>query len=432
MAKRRRLRGPNEGGTIDQLPSRRWRLRVRLDGRQATYGSYDSEEAAFQAQARWRLSHLLPADDPQLELSGHDQTNIAVDGVRCNEWFERWQKTKLERRSVVRVGRGRGGAESTSARDRAQWASWWTEQIGERLPQTVTQDEVSTVLRSIEAAGRAPNTVRTHWVMVRAFFNWLVESRILPESPADGVCLAVDAIADRVRNIVVPDFRFLDILTDRLRDPDDRLIFELLLGTGGRRSEVAGMRVSDVDLAARRVWVRQPVVEVEGRQVRNPTPKGGHARAVILGPQLTALLRDHVARVGATEPEAPLFSGERGALLRWNNYFARRLRPAIESASTRWAVFERRRLMTEGWAKREATAEALREAAKLRQLTPHHLRHTAAALLWAAGASDIEVQLILGHKDIETSRRLYAHLLSGASESVAVRVEQLREARRFN
>ncbi len=353
---------------------------MRLDGRQATYGSYDSEEAAFHPQARWRLTLLLPADDPQLELSGHDETNIAVDGVRCNEWFELWQKTKLERRSVVRVGRGRGGAESTSARDRAQWASWWAEHIGDRLPQTVTQDEVSTVLRSIEAAGRAPNTVRTPLVMVRAFFNWLVESRILPESLADGVCLAVDAIADRVRNIVVPDFRFLDILTDRLRDPDDRLIFELLLGPedGAQRWPACAWVTLTSPPAGSG---RQPVVEVVGRQVRNPTSKGGHARAVILGPQLTALLRDHVARIGATEREAPLFSGERGALLRWNSYFARRLRPAIESASTRWAVFERRRLMTEDLAKREATIQALREAAKLRQLTPHHLRHTAAALL---------------------------------------------------
>ncbi len=48
----------------------------------------------------------------------------------------------------------------------------------------------------------------------------------------------------------------------------------------------------------------------------------------------------------------------------------------------------------------------------------------------AAGASDIEVQLILGHADIETSKRLYAHLLDGSQDSAAARVEQLREARR--
>ena len=69
-------------------------------------------------------------------------------------------------------------------------------------------------------------------------------------------------------------------------------------------------------------------------------------------------------------------------------------------------------------------------AQKLKLLTPHHLRHTAAALLWAAGASDIEVQLILGHADVATSKRLYAHLLEGSQDSAAVRVEQLRDARR--
>jgi integrase len=88
------------------------------------------------------------------------------------------------------------------------------------------------------------------------------------------VAISVDPADDRVREIVVPDFRFLDLLAQQLRDPEDRLIFELLLGTGGRRSEVAGIRVRDVDLGARRVWIREPVVEVEGHRVRNRRLKG--------------------------------------------------------------------------------------------------------------------------------------------------------------
>lgn len=428
MAKRRRRRGPNEGGTIDQRSSGRWRLRVRADGRQVVYGTYDTEEQAFQAQARWRLARLLPADDP--EQLGELPPSVAVGGVRCDEWFERWQEAKAERRSVVRVGTGRGGSASTAARDRAQWRRWWSPTIGDSLPHTLTTPDLAIVLRKMEADGRSPNTIRTHWIMVRALFNWLVAQGVLVDSPVTGLSLTVDPAHDRVREIVVPDFLFLDLLIARLPTLQDRLVFELLLGTGGRRSEVAGILVRDVDLPAKRVWIRRPVVEVEGRLVRNPVPKGGRVRAVIVGPQLAELLKCHLAQRNLPGPEEPLLISPRGDGFRWGNYLSRRFRSAVNSAALRWAALERRRLINEGLSRQAATARVLNEMAKLRRLTPHHLRHTAAALLWAAGASDVEVQLILGHTEIETSKRLYAHLLSGSADNAAARVEQLRQARR--
>ena len=356
--------------------------------------------------------------------------SVAVGGVRCDEWFERWQAAKVSRRSRVRVGRKRGGAASTEARDRAQWRTWWSPAIGDRLPHTLVEGEVTDVLKAMEAQGRAPKTVLTHWIMVKAFVNWLVAEKVLAASPVAEVAIDVDPVDDRVRQIVVPDFRFLDMLATRLGSGEDRLVFELLLGTGGRRSEVAGMVVADVDLPAKRVWVRQPVVEVEGRLVRNERPKGGRNRAVVVGPHLAQLLREHLLRKGMPVGDEPLLTSPRGKGFRWNNYLARTLRPAIVATATRWAAAERRRLMVVGMTKADATGRAVAAGKELCGLTPHHLRHTAAALLWAAGASDIEVQLILGHADIETSRRLYGHLLQGAGDSAAARVEQLRQARR--
>jgi integrase len=428
VARKKRQRGLNDGGAIDQRPSGRWRLRVSLDGRQVTYGTYETEDEAASAQARWRLTHLLPADDPQQAVE--KPASVAVGGVRCDEWFERWQTAKEARQSRVRVGRQRGGAASTAARDRAQWKTWWSPALGERLPHTLVEADVTEVLQAMEAAGRAPKTVLTHWIMIRAFLNWLVAAKVIAASPVGQLVIDVDPVEDRVREIVVADFRFLDLLSQRLGTGEDRLVFELLLGTGGRRSEVAGMVVGDVDLPAKRVWVRQPVVEVEGRLVRNPSPKSRRTRAVVVGPHLALLLRAHLLSKGMPAPEEPLVTSPRGNGFRWNNYLVRTLRPAIESAATRWAALERRRLVAEGLSRADARSQALAEAAKLRKLTPHHLRHTAAALLWAAGASDIEVQLILGHADIETSKRLYGHLLQGAGESAAARVEQLRQARR--
>ena len=302
--------------------------------------------------------------------------------------------------------------------------------LGSKLPHMVTQREITGVIDAMEQAGLAPLTIKTHWSVIKAFFGWLFEEDVLTVSPIAKASVSADAVLDRVRHVVVPDFRFIDMLSSRLGTGQDRLVFELLLGTGGRRSEVAGMMVGDVDLQAKRVWVRQPVVEVEGRLVRNPTPKGGRSRAVVVGPQLAQLLREHLMRMGMPAADAPLLTSAMGNGLRWNNYLSRRLRPKICSTAVRWAVGERKRLLAEGLSRAQATAEAVASAQKLKGLTPHHLRHTAAALLWAAGASDIEVQLILGHADIETSKRLYAHLLDGSQDSAAARVEQLREARR--
>jgi integrase len=429
MAKKRRDRGFRGAGSIDLQPSGRWRLRVPVEGGgRATYGHFVTEELAVEAQARWLLTHLLADDDPAQAVEV--PASVPVGGVRCDEWFDRWQDAKKARRSLVRVNKKRGGAESTAARDRAYWSKWWEPPLGSMLPHMVTQRDITAVIDAMEAAGLAPLTIKTHWSIVKAFFGWLAEEAVLTVSPIAKGSVSADAVLDRVREIVVPDFRFIEMLSDRLGAGQDRLVFELLLGTGGRRSEVAGMVVGDVDLSAKRVWVRQPVVEVEGRLVRNLTPKGGRSRAVIVGPQLAQLLREHLMRMGKPATATPLLTSVNGGSFRWNNYLARHLRPMIHSTAVRWAVGERKRLIVEGLSRAEATVEAVSSAEKLKGLTPHHLRHTAAALLWAAGASDIEVQLILGHADTETSKRLYAHLLDGSQDSAAARVEQLREARR--
>jgi integrase len=227
----------------------------------------------------------------------------------------------------------------------------------------------------------APLTIKSHWSVIKAFFGWLFEEDVLTVSPIAKASVSADAVQDRVREVVVPDFRFIDMLSSALGTGQDRVVFELLLGTGGRRSEVAGMMVGDVDLPGKRVWVRQPVVEVEGRLVRNPTPKGGRSRAVVVGPQLAQLLREHLLRIGMPAPDAPLLTSAMGVGFRWNNYLARRLRPKICSTAVRWAVGERKRLLADGLSRSQATAEAVASAEKLKHLTPHHLRHTAAALL---------------------------------------------------
>jgi site-specific recombinase XerD len=116
----------------------------------------------------------------------------------------------------VRVNKKRGGAQSTAARDRACWSKWWAPAIGSMLPHMVTQRDIASVIDAMEKAGRAPLTIMTHWSVIKAFFEWLFEEDVLTVSAIAKASVSADAVLDRVHDIVVPDFRFIDMLSIRL------------------------------------------------------------------------------------------------------------------------------------------------------------------------------------------------------------------------
>lgn len=85
MAKQKRRRAPNDGGSIDQRANGRWRLRVRVDGRQVTYGLFDNEDAAIHAQARWRIAVKGPrtyASCCRAQIAEGETTPGGVNAVR--------------------------------------------------------------------------------------------------------------------------------------------------------------------------------------------------------------------------------------------------------------------------------------------------------------------------------------------------------------
>ncbi|MDW3846587.1 tyrosine recombinase XerC [Micromonospora sp. BRA006-A] len=156
----------------------------------------------------------------------------------------------------------------------------------------------------------------------------------------------------------------------------DRLLLELLYGTGVRVSEACGLNVTDVDQARR-------VVRVLG--------KGGRERSVPYGvPAQRALdtwLRDGRPTLLTPGSGRALLLGARGGRL--NPTTARRI--------------------VSGWA----------GAAGVPRVTPHGLRHSAATHLLEGGADLRAVQELLGHSSL-ASTQIYTH----------VSVERLRAAYR--
>lgn len=175
-------------------------------------------------------------------------------------------------------------------------------------------------------------------------------------------------------------FDFLDFEeAERLvagADPDDRTLILTALRTGMRIGEIRALRWENVDLVARRIYVRQSVWK---NQVG--TPKSGRDRVIPISDALLEALRTHRHLRGPY-----VFCRERGAMMTKEQF-----------KHPLWRACRRAGLRRIGW---------------------HALRHTFASHLVMRGVPLKVVQELLGHTTIQMTMR-YSHLAEGVtSEAV--------------
>ena len=143
-------------------------------------------------------------------------------------------------------------------------------------------------------------------------------------------------------------------------------------------SELAALRVRNVDLLRRRLLIEEAVTEVNGSRIVWGTPKSHETRSVPVPRFLAAELEKCLDDKG---PDDLIFTSPLGAVLRDRN------------ARSAWF---------------DPAAIAVGQSG----LTPHELRHTAASLAVSAGANVKAVQRMLWHASASLTLDTYADLLT--------------------
>jgi integrase len=173
------------------------------------------------------------------------------------------------------------------------------------------------------------------------------------------------------------------------RAPEYRTLVFVLAYCGLRWSELAGLRVEDVDFRRGRLEVRHAVVETNG-VLEHGGVKSYEERSVPVPATLLAILEGEVQGRPAAEH---VFVGRQGADVLRNRIF-------------------RRGFLT------PAAAEV-----GLAGLTPHELRHTCASLAVSAGANVKALQRMLGHASAKETLDTYADLFDDDLDTVAVALD---------
>jgi integrase len=197
-----------------------------------------------------------------------------------------------------------------------------------------------------------------------------------------------------------PEMRFAAVaevaaLADAI-PPRFRALVLVAAYTGLRWGELAGLRVKRVDLLHRQITVAEQLLEVRGRLAFGPTKTGAGLRTVTLPTVAAEALAEHLSVYAEAGPEGLVFPAERGGPIRRSNFTRRVWIPTT----------------------RVAGVEGLRF---------HDLRHTAATLAVAAGASTRELMVRMGHSSSAAALR-YQHVMAGRDAAIAAALDELVQA----
>lgn len=262
---------------------------------------------------------------------------------------------------ALEVGHSRHTVESYM-RDVRRLATYAAEQ-GRKSPDDVTPASLRQFVYALKDAGLAPSSIHRQVSALRTYYRFLVGEGQAKTNPTERL-----ESPKRWRSLptvlTVPEIeRLLGAPTaDRPLGIRDRALLELAYATGGRVSELVGIKSADV------------------------------------------FFEDRIARLfgkGAKQRLVPVGRRALGAVA----LYAHSVRPGLDRGKSRGLLFLNAR---GGPLTRVGAWGIIKQAAKragiTKRVTPHTLRHTFATHLLEGGADLRAVQEMLGHADLATTQ----------------------------
>ena len=255
---------------------------------------------------------------------------------------------------------------SSYLRDVGQFLRWLD---GEGLAtENAAQSDVEAYIKSLSAKGKSPATVTRCLASLKSFYTYLIGESAVETNPARG--LAPAKVERKLPQILTA--KEVELFLEQPDPSDikgcrDRAMLELLYATGIRVSELIGLDVEHVNLAA-------SFVRCRGRSGE---------RIIPLYPAAVRALQDYLDHVRPQMIEHP---GETALFV---NMGGERM-----SRQGFWKIIKHYQ----------------EKAGIQKEITPHTLRHSFAAHLLANGADLHSIQEMLGHADI-SSTQIYTQLV---------------------
>jgi len=255
---------------------------------------------------------------------------------------------------------------------------------------TILKEEPSCLFDIIESNEKlSGSTVQICKRFLTMLFGVAVRERVILYNPATSIEPVSNKRKKKVDTLQIEEVQAVLCCVEE--EPiDKRLLIHLLLITGCRRGEIAGLRWSNLDWANNTILIDGAILYTKERGLYEDTTKTGNEKLLKLPVETMDLLREYKVwqedRKQCSEQrwEQPdrIFTNRKGGILN------------PDSIS--------------GYVQR------FRAKYDLPPMSPHKFRHTMASMLLYAGSDIVAVSKRLGHANVSTTQNIYSHLVRKA------------------
>jgi len=303
-------------------------------------------------------------------------------GVWIDPWAGRMSVRELAEEWIASDPTKR---ESTTAREELTLRLHIFPVLGERRIERVGPQDVQRLVNSWSDA-YAPRTVKRNYEVVRAMFGFAVRNDWLARNPCRNIKLPL--VEGTRRHDLTPE-DVARIASHIAVEYQPMVWIGATLGL--RWSEVAGLRVSRLDLVGGKLSVVETIVRgIGGRNVFGPPKSKAGKRTMFMPAAIVTMLAGHLEEAGLTadESDALVFTDEDGGPLRYSNWRRRVWLPAAKAAGCEGAGF-------------------------------HDLRRLNATTLVVRGIDVKTAQVRLGHADPRMTLAIYASAPAAVDRAAA-------------
>ena len=292
-------------------------------------------------------------------------------------------------------------AVTMSENSRSNYQSYLDKKIYPALGDTkmpeITSAQITALLLSIQAEGKAHATVIKVFTILHSLFKMAYMGDMVERNPMDKVERPKprkdEVKAEEPAAYTADEVKKIMSCLDKEPLKWQALV-HVLIDTGIRRGECCALKWSCIDFTTGAITIAGNLCYTVDKGVYLDTPKNGHTRTVYAGDDTIALLRQLRSEQAKKAISAYVFTQENSP------------EPMHPQSPTRYL-------------------KKFSERYGVPDLHPHKLRHTFASIAITSGADVASVSEALGHSDKAVTLRMYTH---ANDESVNAASKIFREA----